>query len=407
MPSLPLYIAKRYLFAKKSHKVVNIISMISLFGFCIGTAALVIVLSVFNGFESLITGMYNKFDPDIKITPAKGKTMIIEGEIETFLAQNPDIVSYAKVLEDQALLRYNGKQTTATIKGVSEHYQDVTAIDTLMHQGEFRLNRGENNGAVLGMGLAYTLGVGIKFINSIVVNAAKRTGNISLTNPENSFTSDYFIPTGFFGVYQPDVDNQYMLVDLARAQELFQYTDELSTIEIKVNNSSNTENLKRDIQQYLGADYLVKNRVEQRSDLYKMLRMEKWIATLISIFILIIAIFNIVGTLSMLIIEKKKDIRTLQSIGANNSLIRKIFYTEGSMVAFVGALLGLALGTIFCLLQQYYGFIKLGSSGQWIVNSYPIQLLASDLILVFFTVFLIGSASVFFPVRYICKRFEI
>lgn len=407
MSSLPFYIAKRYLFAKKSHRVVNIISMISLFGFCIGTAALVIVLSVFNGFEGLITSMYNQFDPDIKVSPAKGKTIIIEGEIEKYLKQHPEIASYSEVIEGQALLRYNGKQTTAIVKGVSENYHYVTNIDSLMLRGEYRLNRGENNGAVLGMGLAHTLGVGIKFINSLVVNAPKRTGKISLANPENSFTSDYFIPTGFFAIYQPEVDNTYMLVDLARAQKLFQYNNEISSVEIHIKDGASNDKVKAELKKHLGEGYIVQNRIEQKADLYKMLAMEKWMATFIIIFILIIAIFNIVGTLSMLIIEKKKDIATLQSIGASNSLIRKIFYTEGSMVAFFGAVFGMILGVSVCALQQQFGIIKMGTSGQFIINAYPVEILPSDLSFVFITVFIIGAISVFFPVRYICKRFEI
>ncbi|MDA3852696.1 MAG: ABC transporter permease, partial [Bacteroidales bacterium] len=389
MTHLPFYIARRYLFAKKSHRVVNIISMISLFGFCIGTAALVIVLSVFNGFEGLITGMYNQFDPDIRISPTKGKTIIIEGEIEEYLAQHPSIASYSPVLEEKALLIYNGKQSTATIKGVSNSYRHVTGIDSLMLQGEFILKTGDTYGAVLGMGLAYKLGAGLKFINSLVVKAPKRIGSISLSNPENSFTSDYFKPTGFFAIYQPEIDMHYVLVDLSKAQDLFQYDNEISAVELHLNAKASIDAVKRDLKAQLGEHFLVQDRFEQKANLYKMLAMEKWMSSIIVIFILIIAVFNIVGTLSMLIIEKGKDIKTLQSIGANNSLIRKIFYTEGSMVAFLGALIGMVLGIVTCLLQQHFGIIRLGSSGQYIVDAYPVELLPIDLAFVFITVIII------------------
>jgi len=407
MNKLSLYIARRYLFAKKSHRVVNIISMISLFGFCIGTAALVIVLSVFNGFEGLITGMYNQFDPDIKISATKGKTITIDDELENYLTQHPQIANYSEVLEEKALLIYNGKQSTATIKGVTDSYHNVTGIDSLMLQGEFLLKKGDINGAVLGMGLAYKLGAGLKFVNSLVVKAPKRIGQISLANPENSFTSDYFKPTGFFALYQPEIDNNYVLVSLEKAQEIFQYQNEISAIEVHVNRKASIDALKKELQSQLGANYLVQDRFEQKADLYKMLSMEKWMSSIIVIFILIIAIFNIVGTLSMLIIEKSKDIKTLQSIGASNRLIRSIFYTEGSMVAFFGAILGLIIGVVMSLLQQHFGIIGLGASGQYIVDAYPVKLLPLDLVFVFITVTIIGAVSVYFPVKYICKRFEV
>lgn len=407
MNRLPYYIARRYLFAKKSHRVVNIISTISLFGFCIGTAALVIVLSVFNGFEGLITGMYNQFDPDLKITPVKGKTMILSGEIEEYLKQNTDIISYSEVLEELAFIRYNGRQKTAIIKGVNENYHKVTGIDSLMYQGEFKLKRGDTNGAVLGVGLAHTLGAGIKFINALEVNAPKRKGNISISNPENSFSREYFFPMGFFAMYQPEIDNQYMIIDLKKAQDLFQYENEISALEIHLENYNTLARTQKELKATFGDSYLIEDRIEQQSDLYKMLSMEKWMSSFIIIFILIIAIFNIVGTLSMLIIEKKSDIKTLQSIGADNSFIRTIFYAEGSMVAFIGALLGMVLGITACVLQQQFGIITLGSGGQYIVNAYPVELLPKDLIFVFITVTIIGSISVYFPVKYICKRFEI
>ncbi len=403
----PFYIARRYLFAKKSHKAVNIISLISLFGFAIGTAALIIVLSVFNGFEGLITGMYNQFDTDLKISAVQGKTILINSTQEEYLQQHTDIAAFCKTLEEQALIRYNGKQTTALIKGVTPDYHKVCGIDSLMLQGDFQLNKRDTNGAILGMGLAYTIGAGIKFINSIVVYAPKRIGNISLSNPENSFVTDYFFPTGFFAVYQPEIDNQYMIINLEKAQELFLYNNEISAVEIKLKDNANTAAAQKELQEYFGKNYKVQNRLEQRADLYRMLSMEKWIAFFIVIFILIIAIFNIVGTLSMLIFEKKNDIKTLQSIGADNSLIRKIFYIEGQLIAFVGALLGLTLGIIVCLIQQKFGIIQLGENGQFLMDAYPVIIKGADIILVSISVSIIGSISTYFPIRYITKRFDL
>lgn len=407
MKQLPYHIAKRYLFAKKSHNIVNIISMISLFGFCIGTAALVIVLSVFNGFDSLITDKYNQFDPDIKIIPSTGKTFILDEDAETYLSQHPEIANFSKVIQEQALLQYNHKQTTAIVKGVSEHYAQVTGIDSLMLQGEFKLKERDTNGAVIGMGLAQTIGAGIKFINAIVVYAPKRKGRISLSNPDQSFVTNYFFPKGFFALYQPEIDNNYMLIDISVARELFQYDKEISSLEVRLIDDAHIKDIKTDLETYFGQKVIVQNRYEQKADLYRMLSMEKWMTFFIVIFILVIAIFNIVGTLSMLIMEKKRDIKTLQSIGASNEFIRNIFFTEGSMVAFFGALLGLFIGITFCLLQQYFGLIPLGTSGQYIVDSYPVELQLTDVVLIFFTVITIGISAIYFPVKYITKQFEI
>ncbi len=407
MKSLSLYIARRYLFAQKSHKAVNIISLISLFGFCIGTASLIIVLSVFNGFEGLITDMYNQFDPDLKVIPVASKTFSISTDDEEYLSSNTDIIAFSKVLEEQALIRYNGKQTTGIIKGVSEDYHKVTGVDSLLLHGVFDLSKQDNQGAVVGMGLANTLGIGLKFINTLVIYAPQRLGRLSLSNPENNFTSNYFFPTGLFAVYQPEIDNQYLLIGLKKAQELFQYKEEISSLEIHLSNSANAKEIQKTLSQYFSGRLIVQNRLQQKADLYKMFSMEKWIAFFIVLFILIIAIFNIVGTLSMLIIEKRKDIETLRSIGADAQFIQQIFYTEGRLIAFFGALLGLTLGIVTCLLQQHFGLIQLGASGQYIVDAYPVQLLFKDIVLVFFTVVIIGSISIYFPVKYICKRFGV
>lgn len=407
MPSLPFNIARRYLFAKKSHKVVNIISAISLLGFCIGTAALVIVLSVFNGFETIITGSYNQFDADLEISPRMGKTMVLSDELASTLNANPNIVAYAEVLEEQALFRYNGKQCTGTVKGVSDNYTQVTGIDSLITQGKFALQKGDIGGAVLGRRLAHTLGAGVRFVNSLVIYAPKRTGKISLSNPESSFITNYFFPTGFFAVHQPEIDNQYVILELKKAQELFQYENEVSAIEIRLSSSEATDKTKAKLKKTLGDDYYILDKFEQKEDLYKMLSMEKWMTFFIIIFILIVAIFNIVGTLSMLIIEKKSDIKTLQSMGASQQFIEKIFISEGRMVAFIGAGLGMAIGVLTCLAQQYFGFISLGSTGQYIVSAYPVEVLPTDLLLIFISVFAIGSVAIHFPVKYICKRFEI
>ena len=381
--------------------------MISLFGFCLGTAALVIVLSVFNGFEDLITSMYNQFDPDIKISPNYGKSFILEPDIEILLQQNDKIISYSKVIEEQALVRYDGKQSTAIIKGVNEQYAKVNGVDSLFLQGRFDLSKQGNKGAAVGMGLANTLGMGLKFVSSMVIYAPQRSQRISLTHPEQNFKWDYFFPTGFFAVYQPEIDNQYIIIDLAQAQTLFQYHDEVNAIELHLTDGAKVKEVQEELQTIFNEDYKVLNRLEQKADLYKMFSMEKWISFFVVVFILIIAIFNIVGTLSMLILEKRKDIETLLSIGADAKFIRRVFYFEGQMIAFFGACFGLILGILACWLQQRFGIITLGASGQFLIDAYPVNILLQDIALIFVTVVIIGSISIYFPVNYICKRFNL
>lgn len=407
MTTLPFHIARRYIFAKKSHKAVNIISMISLFGFCIGTAALVIVLSVFNGFEGLITGMYNQFDPDFKIVAAQGKSFILTDEVKEQLKTNQNIADFAEVIEEQALVRYNGKQSTALIKGVSDNYAQVTGIDSLFLQGHFNLQKQDQQGAAIGMGLANTLGMGLNFVNTMVIYAPQRHQSISLSNPEKNFKTNYFFPTGFFAVYQPEIDNQYIILDINQTRDLFQYKNEISALELHLKDGIKTKQVEAELHSIFSKDFKVLTRLQQKADLYKMFTMEKWMSFFVVIFILIIAIFNIVGTLSMLIIEKKKDIQTLLSLGAYGPFIRRIFYYEGQMIAFFGACLGLIIGIIACLLQQHWGIIELGASGQFIVDAYPVELLLKDIILIFFTVIIIGSISIYFPVNYICKRYNL
>ena len=407
MVTLPFHIARRYVFARKSHKAVNIISMISLFGFCIGTAALIIVLSVFNGFKGMVTDMYSQFDPDLKVVPTVGKSFVLQDDIEAYLQHSPNVQSYSKVLQEQALVRYDGKQTTAIIKGVSEQYAAVNGIDSLFLEGVYNIKKQHNKGAAIGMGLANTLGMGLKFVSSLIIDAPQRTRRISLSNPEHNFKSDYFFPTGFFAVYQPEIDNQYIIIDLAQAQNLFQYEKQISALEIHVSAEAKLLEVQRELQNLLSDDYKVLTRLQQKADLYKMFSMEKWISFFVVLFILIIAIFNIVGTLSMLILEKKKDIQTLLSIGADARFVRKIFYYEGLLIALFGACLGIIFGVFACWLQQQYGIIQLGTNGHFLIDAYPVKVLSRDIILVFSTVAVIGSVSVYFPVNFICKRFNI
>ncbi len=381
--------------------------MISVFGYCIGAAALIIVLSVFNGIEDLFTGIYNQFDPDIMISPTKGKTFVLNEELTEYLNQNPDIIAYSKVLEEQVLLRYNGKESSAKLKGVSDSYSKVNGIDSLMYRGNFVLTKGDTNGAVMGMGLAYTVGAGLKFINALVVYAPKRIGNISLASPQTGFSSTYYFPTGFFVFGEAEVDNEYMIVGLKTVQDLFQYQDEISSIEIKLQNYENRNLVKKQLKDKFGNNFTIKDRYEQNIDFYRMQSMEKWISSLIAIFILIIAIFNIIATLSMLILEKKNDISTLQSIGADKTLIREIFNIEGGLIAFFGGISGIIVGLIACFLQQQFGIIKMGSGGQFIVDAYPIIISPYDILFTFVVVIVVGIVSVYLSVNHICKRFKL
>lgn len=397
-----LRIAWRYLVSKKSHNAINIITGISSAGVAVGTMALVVVLSVFNGFESLISDMFSTFDPDLRITLTQGKAFDINNEGFEKVRKSLNVAVFTEVVEENALLRFKEKQMPAVIKGVTDNFKQSTHIDSIMYDGKFILNDGAFERAVPGIGVAGNLGLGAQFIDPLYIYAPKRTSKINLLRPENSFNQSGTFVSGIFSVNQLQYDDHYVLVSIGLARELFEYdSTTVSSIEIKLANGADKAIAQASIRGILGEKYQVKNRYEQQESFFKIMKIEKWITFLILCFILLIATFNIIGSMSMLIIEKKQDIETLRNLGANNNLIKRIFLIEGWMISVVGAFLGIIIGAVVCLLQEHFGFLKLGTG--YVVDSYPIVTNFSDVVLVFFTVLLMGMLAALYPVRYIRK----
>jgi lipoprotein-releasing system permease protein len=401
--NFPFHIAKRYLFSKKSRNAINVISAISVVGVAIGTIALIVVLSVFNGFDNLVRSLFNSFDPDLKITSVIGKTFPANNKKIQLLEKADGILYLTEVVEENALLRYDERQYIATIKGVGEDFVRMSGIDSMIIDGNFTLVKDGNPYAVMGQGVAVNLAVGLNFISPVIFYVPRNTKLISM-NPAKAFNRKYLFPSGIFAIQQ-DFDSEYVIVPLSFARDLLGYTDEVSAIEIKVDPSYETSMVQENIRELLGPDFSVKNRFEQQELLYKIMKSEKWAIFLILTFILIVASFNVIGSLTMLIIEKKKDIGILRSMGTSLSALRRIFLYEGWMISLLGAFSGLILGTLICWIQQQFGIIRLHGSDSFVIDAYPVSIEIPDLIWIFLTVLLIGYLAAWYPVRYITRRF--
>ncbi len=401
--NFPFYVARRYLFAKKSQNTINLISGISVIGVAVGTMALIVVLSVFNGFDSLVQSLFNSFDPDLKITVKEGKRFSSELPSVQKLGEIKGILYQSEVVEENALLRYGKKQYIATIKGVSSDFIKMSGIDSMIIDGKFVLKEGNNEYAVIGQGIAIKLAVGLNFVNPIVVYVPKRTERISV-NPEQAFNKRYIFPSGVFAIQQ-DFDSRYLIVPIDFARSLVNYTSEVSAIEIKVNPTYSLAAVQKQIKSLMGEEFHVKNRYEQEELLYKIMRTEKWAIFLILSFILVVASFNVIGSLTMLIIEKKNDISILQSMGTDLKSIRKIFLYEGWLISGIGAISGLLIGTAVCRAQQTFELIKLQGSGSFVIDAYPVHMVFTDFVIVFLTVLTIGYLASKYPVRYITRKF--
>ncbi len=394
-------IARRYLFSKKSHNAINVISGISSAGVAVGTMALVIVLSIFNGFTTLFTGLFSSFDPELKISLVEGTFFNVDNPAMQELRNHPAVAVFAEVVEENALLRFRDKQMPTLIKGVPEkEFLLLTAIDSIMFEGEFQLFDGAFERAVPGLGVAATLGLGSYYIDPLYIYAPKRNQRVNLLRPENSFTESAVFVSGIFSIQQPEYDNHYLLVSLNLARELFEYADnEVTTVELKLKPGVDIQTVKKEFMAMLGPDFLLQDRFEQQESYFTIMRIEKWITFLILSFILLIASFNIIGALSMLIIDKKADILTLSYLGADKKLIQQIFLLEGWMIAVVGTVTGMILGIVFSLLQERWGIIRLGAG--YIIDKYPASTQFSDLLLVFITVLIMGFLAALYPARYI------
>ncbi len=407
--NLPYYIAKRYLISKKSHNAINVISGVSVCGIALATLALVCTLSVFNGFQELVTTFFTAFDPELKITSVSGKVFDAQDERIQSLRQLPEIEVFSESLEDNAMVQYKGRQAMVVIKGVEDNFNQLTAIDSILYgRGDMVLHDEVVDYAIPGVDVTSSLGTGIRFLDPLEVYAPKRGSKINVANPSTSFQTAYLHSSGLiFAVNQQKYDASYILTSLSFARDLFQYDTEVSSIELKLKEGSNIYKVQKKISQSLGEDFQVLNRYEQQADTYRIMEVEKLISYAFLSFILLIACFNVIGSLSMLIIDKRADVVTLRNLGANDRLISKIFLLEGCMISFMGAIIGVALGLMLCFAQQEFGILSLGSgasSGAFVVDAYPVSVHFSDVVLVLITVLVIGYLSVLLPVRYLSRR---
>lgn len=377
---LPFFIARRYLFARKSHNVINIISAISATGMAIGTAALIIILSIYNGFDSLVKSMLGNVEPDLLITPATGKVFIPEGETYDWIYEQESVFNMCCVLEEDVFINYDGHQTIARAKGVDEIYESESPLRHHLREGTFSLHKGDIPQTCVGAALAAKLDLSPRFVAPVEIYYPSRTRNISLSNPAASIESVKVFPSGTFSINN-DIDNKYLIIPIETMRELLEYTEEVTGVEIRMMDGTSAKEVTRvqkGIEERLGPDFNVKDRFRQNTSLYKMMKYEKISIYLILIFIIIIIAFNIFGSLTMLIIEKRGDIGTLRSMGAEDGLIRRIFVLEGWMISLLGLAAGLAAGIGFSLLQQHFGFIKM--PGNFVVQAYPVILSFKDII---------------------------
>jgi lipoprotein-releasing system permease protein len=393
---LPHFIAKRYLFAKKSHNVINIISFISMAGIVVGSMGLIIVLSVFNGFGDLVISLYNSFDPDIRITAVEGKTF---DPAKVDVQKIAGVKSVTLSLEESALIKYGDQQFIATIKGVDSSFLNATSIRDKIVDGKPVLESGENNFAITGSTIAYYLSLSLDNpFNVLNVYVPKKGKPVSLVNPEEAFNNRVIRPSGVFAIQQ-DFDSKYVLVPLRFARDIIGEPNRVSSMEIMLHPGTDAGQVAAAIQQQVGGSFKAETRLQQHAVLYRILKFEKWAVYMILTFIIIIAVFNIIGSLSILIIEKKKDIGILRSLGANTFQIRNIFISEGVLITMIGALTGMTLGALVCFLQQEFGLIKLENAASFVIDSYPVAMKATDFAGVFLTVFVIGAVASLYTSR--------
>jgi len=402
-----LYIARRYLFSKKSTNVINIISAISVIGVAVATMALIITLSVFNGFSDLVATLFTAFDPQIEVTPTKGKTAPADDPVLTEIRQLPQVDVATECVEDMALVTYHDRQAMVTIKGVDDNFDRLTHIREILYgDGTFELHAADLNYGILGIRLAELLGTGYRFDEPLQVYVPRREGQVDVTDPADGFVQDeLYSPGVLFSVMQAKYDKNYVLTSVGFARRIFDQQGMVSSLALRLKPGSDFEMVKSEMQRIAGDKYTVKDRYEQQDDTFRIMKVEKLIAYLFLTFILVVACFNIIGSLSMLIIDKREDVVTLRNLGATDRQITQIFLFEGRLISALGAVIGLAIGLFLCWIQQTFGVIALGSSaGSFIVDSYPVSVHLWDVVLVFVTVLAVGFLSVWYPVRYFSKR---
>ena len=402
------YIAKRYLLTKKSHHAINIISGISVCGVAFATAALVCILSVFNGFQDMVANLFTAFDPELKIVAAEGKFMKADSKALENVRKHDELAIFSEVLEDQAMLMTQNRQAMATVKGVDDNFEQLIDFQRIKFgDGVYELHADVIEYGILGVNLLSNLGIDVGFQTPIQVYAPVGDEHIDMNDPSESFNQDELYSPGIaFNVNQQKYDSRYVLTSLRFARNLFDRPGMISSLELKLKHGADIDKVKRKLTKELGNKYIVMDRYEQQEDTFKIMKIEKLISYIFLTFILMIACFNIIGSISMLIIDKKNDAMTLRNLGATEHQIANIFMIEGRMISLVGAIIGIVLGLSLCLIQQHFGIIKFGqSAGSYIIDSYPVSVHVTDIIIVFVTVLIVGLISVWYPVRQLSKKY--
>lgn len=404
--SFPFYIARRYLFSKKSTNAINVISAISVIGVAVATMAMVIVLSVFNGFQDLVASFFTNIDPQLKVVPVKGKTAPADDPILTKMKANPNVAVATECVEDQALAIYHGHQSMVTVKGVEDNFDKLTDFNQVLRgDGDFTLHAANLQYGILGIRLAQNLDMGYDWDGYLSLYAPMREGQYDPMVSPGFVTDSVMSPGVLFNVMQGRYDKGYIIVSISLARNLFGQQGRVSSLELRLKPGTNFVSAKKQLEQLAQGRYRVLDRFEQQADTFKIMNVEKLMAYLFLTFILIVACFNIISSLLMLIIDKKNDVVTLRNMGATNHQITQIFLFEGRLISLMGALLGIALGLLLCWLQQQFGLVSLGgTAGTYVVDAYPVSVHYIDVLFIFITVIVVGWLSSWYPVRYMSKR---
>lgn len=405
--NFPLFIARRYLFSKKKTHAINVISLISVIGVAVATMALVIILSVFNGFHDLVAGFFTNFDPQLKVMPVKGKSVAADDPVLTQISHLPQVEVATETYEDLALAVYQGRQAMVTIKGVGDNFAQLTHItDILYGDGQFQLHAANLEFGTPGIRLAADLGLGARWKNYLRVYVPQRQGQLDMSNMESGFVLDSLLSSGVvFTVNNAKYDKNYILTSLGFARRVFDAQGEVTALELRLEPGSDFDAVKSRMQDIAGKRFKVEDRFEQQADTFKIMEIEKLMAYIFLTFILIVACFNIIGSLSMLIIDKKDDVETLRNLGANEKQITRVFLFEGRMISVIGAIVGIGLGLLLCLLQQQFGLVSMGGGNDaFVVSAYPVSVHYTDVLIIFLTVIAAGWLAVYYPVRALSRR---
>lgn len=395
-----LKIAWRYLLAKKQFNAIHIITAISSAAVGVVTAAMICILSVMNGFGTLVEQMFSQFDPDLRIIAKAGKSFCINEETKKTISSLPSVNLLSESISETALVYFEDKQMPIQLMGVDSLFDDLTNIEEIITDGYYQVYDGAFDRAILGQGLAWKLGIGARFVKGMQIYAPKRYGNVNMLRPDLNFNQENCFIAGIFSVNQQKYDDNLMLVDIGLARRLFDYKEnEVTALQLSIDKQYTTKQTKEEVQKVLGDNFILQDRYEQQEDFFRILRIEKLLTTLLLIFILLIATFNGIGSLSMLIIDKRQDILTLSHLGASNPMIRNIFLLEGWLVNAIGAISGIVLGLSVCLLQEHFGFLKLGNGTEYVISAYPVAVEAWDIVGVSLTVFILGAISSWIPAK--------